>query len=87
MKMMNVSLVSFVAVLGIVGCAVKTSDPDAFASDGDLGTTESQLVEDDAEASETDEDLELGLDEPLSGAAPTDPGSPADGADLMENVR
>ena len=80
MKLSNVSLVSMMAVLGLVavGCAAKT---DSSSSDGTLGTDEAQLVSDNAEAQDTDDTMESGVEEPLSGADPTDPGTPADGTD------
>ncbi len=86
----NSKLLSMISVLGLVtvGCSVKsTNDPEPL---GALGTSESQLVADDSEAAETDEDVEIGVEEPLSGAMPADPGSPADGAtdaDLMAKVK
>ena len=85
MKLANVALVSILAFgLAVVGCKDDDSEEDS------LGTTEAQLVEDDAEASETDDDLEAGLDEPLSGATDSDPGDPADGQtedEVLEKVR
>jgi hypothetical protein len=77
MKLTNVALVSTMAVLGLVavGCAAKTD------SSANLGTNEALLVSDNTEAQEQDDALESGIEEPLSGADPTDPGSPADGAD------
>ena len=79
MKLSNVSLVSMMAVLGLVavGCAAKTDS----SSDGTLGTDEAQLVSDNSEAQDTDDTMESGVEEPLSGADPTDPGTPADGTD------
>jgi hypothetical protein len=79
MKLSNVSLVSMMAVLGLVavGCAAKTDS----TSDGNLGTDEAQLVADNSEAQDEDDTMESGVEEPLSGADPTDPGTPADGAD------
>ena len=79
MKLSNVALVSTMAVLGLVavGCAAKTDT----ASDGNLGTDEALLVSDDSDAQDTDDTMESGVEEPLSGADPTDPGTPADGAD------
>lgn len=87
MKLANVALVSTMAVLGLaaVGCAAK-----AEGTGETLGTNESQLVEDGTEASDADESMESGIEEPLSGADPTDPGTPADGADdaaLLDKVR
>ncbi len=80
MKLANLALLSTVALLGIAAsaCNVRAKDD---ASDGEmLGSAESQLVEDDAEADDMDGDAEAGLDEPLSGATPLDPSTPADGA-------
>lgn len=78
MKLANMALVSTMAVLGLVavGCASK-SDGTGEA----LGTSESLLVEDGTEADDADEGMESGVEEPLSGADPTDPGTPAEGAD------
>lgn len=78
MKLANMALVSTMAVLGLVavGCAAKSE-----GSGEALGTNESLLVEDSSEADDADESMESGIEEPLSGADPTDPGTPADGAD------
>ncbi len=78
MNLSKIALVSSVALLGIVavGCAAKQADAEP------LGTSESLLVDDSTEADETDDTMESGVEEPLSGADPTDPGTPADGADL-----
>ena len=86
MKLTNIALFSATLLaIATVGCKR------AEAAEGDaLGTSEAQLVEDDAEASEADDDLEGDLDEPLSGAAVEEPGAPAEGAtyeDLLEKVR
>jgi len=89
MKLVNLALVS-VTLLGILAVGCKKAEADDDAESGSLGTSEAQLVEDDAEAAELDDDLEAGLDEPLSGAAESDPGSPAEAAsddELMEKVR
>lgn len=77
MKLASLALVSasLLALLA-VGCKKDDSDDDSSS----LGTVESQLIEDDNEASDADDDLEAGLDEPLSGATEEDPGTPADGA-------
>jgi len=82
MKLSHVSLVSMMAVLGLVavGCAAKTDS----SSDGTLGTDEAQLVADNSEAQDGDDTMESAVEEPLSGADPTDPGTPADGADDAE---
>lgn len=79
MKVSNAALVSMLAMVGVmaVGCAAKDDGDDAEG----LGTSESRLVEDDSEAADQDESMESGIEEPLSGAEPTDPGTPADGAD------
>jgi hypothetical protein len=80
MKLTNLALLSTVVFFGAatVGCTAKSGDTTTGAES--LGTSESQLVEDDAESDDTDADAEAGLDEPLSGATPTDPSSPAEGA-------
>lgn len=80
MKLANLALLTTVAFFGVatVGCRAKTSDAEGGSET--LGTTEAQLVDDDSEADDADGDAEAGLDEPLSGAAPTDPSSPAEGA-------
>jgi len=80
-KLANVALVSAMFLgLVAVGCASKSDGSD----DGVLGTAESLLVEDNEEASDTDDTTEAGIEEPLSGADPADPGTPADGADDAE---
>ena len=88
MKLTHLTVLSSIVMLGAAtGCTVKAADADDNA---DLGTSESLLIADDSESAETDEDLEKGLDEPLSGASETDPGTPAEGAsdaELMEKVR
>ena len=91
MKLSNLALVSTMAVLGLVavGCASK-SDGTAANGDGTLGTDEAQLVDDNSEAQEQDDSMESGLEEPLSGADPTDPGTPADGttdAEVLGKVK
>ena len=91
MKLSNLALVSTMAVLGLVavGCAAKTSGSGAN-SDGSLATDEAQLVDDNSEAQNQDDTIESGLEEPLSGADPTDPGTPADGAtqaDVLAKVK
>lgn len=88
MKLANLALVS-VTVLGLlaVGCR---RDDDADDGGGALGTAESQLIEDETEARDTDDDLEAAVDEPLSGGTEADPGTPADGAsddEVLEKVR
>jgi hypothetical protein len=92
MKLANIALVTVVALgIALVGCKKQEDDGDErTGGDAPLGTAEAQLYEDDAEASETDEDLDVGIDEPLSGATQADPGSPADGAtddEVLEKVR
>lgn len=87
MKLANLALMSALALtFSTIGCAVKHQDD----SEGDLSTSEAQLVSDSEEASDTDDELESGLDEPLSGANDSDPGTPpdaADDADLMTKER
>lgn len=80
MKLANMTLVSSMVVLGLVaaGCTVKS---EGNGEDGVLGSNESLLVEDNEEASEAEESAEVGVEESLSGAAPEDPGTPAEGTD------
>jgi len=79
------------SLLGLAAVACTTSTESASPGDTEsLATSESQLVEDDTEATDTDDDLEAGLDEPLSGASAADPGNPADGAsddEVLEKAR
>jgi hypothetical protein len=79
MNLSNVALVSTLAVLGIaaVGCASSKKGDDGES----LGTSESLLVDDSTEADETDDIMESGVEEPLSGADATDPGTPAEAGD------
>lgn len=88
MKFATIALAS-ATLLGLlaIGC---TQDSDDAGESGSLATSELQLVEDDSEATGTDDDLEASLDEPLSGGTDADPGTPADGAsddELIEKVR
>lgn len=88
MKLTHFALAS-ITVLGLfaVGCKRDEDDTD---DQGSVDSSESQLIADDQEAANLDEDVELGLDEPLSGAAPADPGSPASGAsddEVAEKLR
>jgi len=90
--MKNIALLSTVALLSLAafttGCK---NDDDSSSDDGaNLGTDEAQLVADDSESADTDDNMENGVDAPLSGADPSDPGNPADGAsdeELLEKVR
>jgi len=90
LKLAKVALVS-VFVLAAIGCGKKEDDDSSTNGGGEqLGTSEAQLVEDDSEAADTDEDLESGLDEPLSGSTEADPANPADGAsddEVYEKIR
>lgn len=93
MKLTNIALLSaalFSLTVVANGCANKSDDNDDGDTSTDLGTSEAQLVADDSEAAEADEDLEEGVDQPLSGASETDPENPADGAsddEVLEKVR
>ena len=86
MKIVNLALVS-VTLLAIAAVGCKKDDAD---DDESLGTSESLLIEDDSEASEADDELEAGIDEPLSGGSEADPGTLAEGTsddDALEKVR
>lgn len=88
MKLAKVALLS-VTLLGLLAVGCKKDDTED-STDGSLASNESQLIEDDADASGTDDDLESSIDEPLSGGTETDPGTPADGAsddEVLEKVR
>jgi hypothetical protein len=77
MKPANLALVSVLALgLSTIGCALK-SDADEPET---LGTSTDELMADNEEANDVEESVEGGIEESLSGATPTDPGSPADGA-------
>jgi hypothetical protein len=89
MKLANVALVSTMVVVGLVasGCASKTDGSD---DEGNLGSVESQIFEDNNEVDDEEETMDAGVDEPLSGADPADPGTPADStddADLATKIR
>ena len=86
MKLSNVALVSSLALFGfaMAGCASKNDASESTDS------TESQLVADSTETQSADDDVESGLEEPLSGAQRSDPGTPASAADqdaLVEKVK
>lgn len=87
MKLVNIALLSFasVAFLGLaaVGCGSSGSSS-GTASDDTLGTSEAQLVTDDGDSSTTDDSLESGVDEPLSGATTDNPGAPGSGKTVEE---
>jgi hypothetical protein len=88
-KLANIALVSVLVLGSIAAVGCKKADDDDSTNEN-LGTSEAQLVEDDSEAADTDDDLESGLDEPLSGSTEADPGTPADGAsddEVYEKMR
>lgn len=68
MKLTHIALLSS-AVLGlaVVGCTAKVD------GEGELETDEAQLVSDNDEAEATEDDVQAGLEDPLSGAEPSDP--------------
>lgn len=76
----NIALLS-AALLSIVALASGCKNEDSSTDDeANLGTDEAQLVADDSESDDADSNLDNGVEAPLSGADPTDPGNPADGA-------
>lgn len=81
MKLLNIAalLSATVLTVAVVGCKNKDDDDSNNDSTESLGTTESQLIEDDTESADTDADLDT-LDDATSGATEADPGDPADGA-------
>lgn len=72
MKTIEALAIGSLLALVTVGCSSATSN------DGEsLGSSQDQLVSDNEEASNTDADLEVGVDDSLSGAGVADPGTPA----------
>ena len=96
MKLSNIALVAafLLSIPAVTGCAhdassSNSSDPGASDNGANLGTDEAALVADDSEASDADDNMENGVDAPLSGAEVSDPGAPADGAsddEMLEKV-
>ena len=84
MKLSNVALLSSLALLGVamVGCG---SSQDGSGSEA-VDSSSSQLVSDATETESADDDAESGVEEPLSGAATTDPGTPALAADAASVI-
>ena len=76
---------ALLASLGLLvtqaGCAAAVDD------DSELSTEESALVTDDQDASDAEEEVEVGLDQPLSGADPVTPGEAPSAADFLVNIR
>lgn len=93
MKLTNIAPVVTAALLSLAAFTGGCKNDDSTSSNDDganLGTDEAQLVEDDSESADADDNLENGVDSPLSGADPSNPGDPADGAsdeELLEKVR
>ena len=85
MKLSHLALFSS-AVLGLaaVGCTAKVD------GEGELATAEQQMVTDNDEAEAADEDVQAGVEDPLSGAEPTDPEGgmdPANDEELAAKVK
>lgn len=77
----NIALLSAAALLSLAVFGTGCKNDDDSTDDGaTLGTDEAQLVADDSESDDTDGNLDSGVETPLSGADPSDPGNPADGA-------
>lgn len=80
------------SVLGLVvatGCAQRDSETTS-AREGSLASNESLLVDDSNEANDVEEDVEAGIEDPLSGSEVGNPGTPAEGAtddEVMGKVR
>lgn len=85
MKLVNIAFAS-ITLLGLTAVVGCSSSDDASSGAGDLATNESQLVTDDSDAANVDDDLESAVDEPLSGAATTNPGAPAEGKTAAEII-
>jgi hypothetical protein len=76
-------LASLVSIALVPGCALRSQ------SSGELGTSDQLLVADNQESNDTDDDLESGVDEPLSGAesAEASPAAPKDASEHMARVK
>jgi hypothetical protein len=90
MKLTNLALVAvaLLSIPAVTGCA----HDDSASKDGDanLDSDSQQLVADDSEAADADDNMENGVDAPLSGADAADPGTPASGAsdeEVLEKIR
>lgn len=77
---MKLTTLFIASALVLVGCASKNDGADALP-EGSIDSSSSQLVDDGTETQATDDDVESGVEEPLSGALLADPGTPATGAD------
>ena len=70
--------------LGATSVACGGSDSDDSGGDTSLGAEQALLVEDSNDVDESEESVETGIEEPASGAEPTDPGGSVDpSADLQ----
>jgi hypothetical protein len=71
------------ALLLVAGCRAKTTSSSSTPTtdDGSLGTTEDALTADNDQSQEAEDDAEDGIENGLSGASPSDPGTPADASD------
>lgn len=78
MKLSNIALVT--ALFAFTAVAAGCKNDDDSDNGANLDTNEQQLVEDDTDSADTDDTMENGVDNPLSGADPSDPGTPATGA-------
>lgn len=72
--------------LVVAGCSQRHDD-ETSAREGGLGSNESLLVDDSNEAADLEEDIEAGVEDPLSGSEVGDPGTPADGTTDDEVMR
>lgn len=80
----NLVALSLVSLVLGAGCSLRAQ------SDGELGTTDQLLVADEQESTDSDDTLEVGVDEPLSGsdaAKPAEPGDALDERGRIERVR
>lgn len=89
---MTSSKLVLLSVLGLVlatGCSQQNAETTS-AREGTPGSNESLLIDDGNEAADLEEDVEAGVEDPLSGAEVGDPGTPAYGAtddEVMGKVR
>jgi len=75
----SVVALSVVALAFAAGCSSSSKNSN---SDGSLGASEDALSADNDESQEAEDNAEDGIEDGLSGASETDPGTPADGADV-----
>lgn len=82
MKLFRYCILPAAILVSLSACTVKSADqadPSSSGASADLDQNQNLLVADNDEASEAEEGLEQGIEDGLSGAIASDPGTPADG--------